>query len=152
MLTAHDHISVFRDGEIERAELRIDHLPRRNDSSFRIECQNCVLAFAARTDSGCQKEGAIVSECKTTRERDHRWWKCGFAYARKGRFESHDRPQIARAHVVPAIRSEVAAAWVQTSYYAAITYHLALAIECQDAIRATIEKQQPALGAEPSRI
>src|ERR1700722_14256649 len=89
MLTAHDHISIWRDGEIERAERCIGHLPRRNYSFFRIECQNCVVAFAARTDTGCQKEGAVVCECKTTRKRDHGWWKCGFADARKGRFESH---------------------------------------------------------------
>src|SRR5580698_10464239 len=108
MLTAYDHITVWRDGEVERAERRIDHLPRRNNSPLRIECQNCVVAFAARTDTGRQKEGAIVCECKATRERDHIRWKRGFAYARKGRFESHDRLQIARPDIVAAIGSEVA--------------------------------------------
>jgi hypothetical protein len=47
MFTAHDHVSVRRDCEIERAELTIFDLPRGDDPPFRIESQNGVVAFAA---------------------------------------------------------------------------------------------------------
>ena len=79
MLAADDHVAVWRDCEVERAELRILDLPGRLDPPFRTERQNGILAFAARTDAGRQKECAVLAKCKPARKRDHRGRKHNLA-------------------------------------------------------------------------
>jgi hypothetical protein len=62
MFAAHDHVSVRRDYEVERAEIRILDLPGSLDRPLRTERQNGVVAFAARADAGCEKESGVVSD------------------------------------------------------------------------------------------
>jgi hypothetical protein len=78
-LTAHDHISVRRDCEVERAEIWILDLPGGVDRPFRTERQNSVVAFSAWADAGREKESAVLSVGKSARERDHHSRKHSFA-------------------------------------------------------------------------
>src|SRR5580692_1299637 len=116
MLAADDHVSVWRDCEVERAELRIFDVPGRLDTPFRTERQNGVVTFAARTDAGRQKESAVLAKCKPARKRDHRGWKQNVARPIQRRRKRHDGPCGAQSDIVSAIGSEVAAARVKSGY------------------------------------
>src|SRR5579864_1294217 len=91
LFTADDHVSVWRDREVERAEIRIPDLPGSVDRPLPTERQNGVIAFAARTDARCEKESAVLSEGKSAGEGDHCGWKHSFARSIERRRKRHDR-------------------------------------------------------------
>src|SRR6185503_5403423 len=103
--------------------------------------QNRVVAFAARADAGREKESAILPEGKSAWEWDHRARKHSFAGSIESGGKGHDRPRSAQSDIIPAVASEIAAAWVQSGYRAGLAHHPAFAIERQNAVRAAIEEE-----------
>jgi 2,4-dienoyl-CoA reductase-like NADH-dependent reductase (Old Yellow Enzyme family) len=98
MFAAHDHVSVWRDCEVERAESRISDLPGRIDRPFRTERQNGVVAFAAWADARREKKSAVLSEVVVEPRI-------------KGTEEiSHGRPPIAAQHLRPKFSRTLIAA------------------------------------------
>jgi hypothetical protein len=127
-------------------------LPGRIDRPLRTERENGVVTSAAWADARREKKSAVLSEGKSAWERDHRARKHSFAGCIEGGRKSHDGPRSAQSDIIPAVGSEIAAAWVQPGYRAGLAHHTTFAIERQNAVGATVEEEQRTVDPKSARV
>ncbi|KJK24367.1 hypothetical protein UB46_10760 [Burkholderiaceae bacterium 16] len=141
------HVAAGGHGQIQRAHLVVVNERSRCQRRTRTKCKDGVLACAVRAYAGGKKESSVGSEPKSTWKRNDVGRKHPNRRAVHIRGERRDRLLRAQTDIVATIRSNHAATGIQARNPAAIENDLAIRIERQDSVIATIQIQKLAVGA-----
>jgi hypothetical protein len=119
-----------------------------------IEGQNGVVAFAAWTNAGREKQRAIVTKRKTARKRDDVRRQDIFAGPIQLPRKRHDRALAAKADIVAAVPPQIAAARIQSFHYLCRAHDLSVAVEGENPIGSAVDKEQSVdrVDPKPARI